>query len=155
MPFLVGLLTGCDEAPAVAGGELLVADYAGEVGVAILLQAQDDTASEPVELRTSATTWEARLGPSWEEAEVLGVWPVVREPSLVLDGEVLLAPPIEKSEELEVRYGTFPDVVRANVRRGPFEGEWAFARGLGPIVATLDGVRRECMVYDRVQEHSE
>ncbi len=152
MLLLVGVLAGCEEAPTSAGGELLVADYAGEAGLSIVLENGEDTGGEPVELRLAPTTWEARMGSVWEEAEVLGVWPVVREPALELDGKVLLAPPLRSSQELEVRYGTFPDVVTANVDSGVFEGEWAFARGVGPIVATLGGDRRECVVYARVQE---
>lgn len=152
MLLLAGMLAGCEEAPPTAGGKLLVADYAGEPGLSIVLENGEDTGGEPVELRLASTTWEARVGSVWEEAEVLGVWPVVREPALELDGEVLLAPPIRSSQELEVRYGTFPDVVTADLDSGLFEGEWAFARGVGPIVATLGGERRECVVYARVEE---
>lgn len=152
MLLLVGVLAGCEEAPAAAGGELLVADYAGEAGLSIVLEGGEDTGGEPVELRLSSTTWEARMGSAWEEAEVLGVWPVVRKPALELDGEVLLAPPLRTSQELEVRYGTFPDVVTSTVAGGLFAGEWAFARGVGPIVATFGGDRRECVVYARVEE---
>lgn len=135
--------------------EPILAEYAGMSGLAVTLQDMDDTGAAPVELRLGADAWEARVGASWDEGEVLGVWPVVREPALELDGVTLLESPLPPPAELEAYYGTFSEVISSEVTTGEFTGEWSFARGLGPIVATLGGVRRECVVYVWVEEGEE
>lgn len=147
MHLVLGLIVGCDEGPATQAAEPNLAEYAGESGLAVTLQDMDDTGAAPVELRLGADAWEARVGASWDEGEVLGVWPVVRKPALELDGVTLLESPLPPPAELDVYYGTFPEVISSEVAKGEFAGEWSFARGLGPIVATLAGVRRECVVY--------
>ncbi len=141
------LMVGCEEGPATRAAEPVLAEYAGERGLAITLQDMEDTEAALVELRLGEDAWEARVGASWDEGEVLGVWPVVRKPTLELDGVTLLESPLPPPAELEVYYGTFSEVISKDVGRGEFEGEWSFARGLGPIVATIAGVRRECVVY--------
>jgi hypothetical protein len=142
------VLLACEEAPAAAGGAPQLADYVGVVGFSVTLAPAEDPTAEPLQLRVSEGTWEARLGEEWDDGVLVGSWVVETAPSLTVDGTVLIAPPLDPPEPYEVRYGTFPEVVTRRVKDGAFAGEWAFAHGLGPIVATVDGERRECIVYD-------
>ncbi len=139
----------CEAGATGAGGARQLADYAGVAGTRIELAPAESPDEAPLLLTLGATSWEARLGEDWDSAASVGVWDVATGDTLVVADVMVLAMPLPDAAELSTWYGTFPEAISTTVEGEPFSGEWAFAPDLGPVVMTLDGVRRECIVYER------
>ncbi len=143
------ILVACDDSAAAAGGQRQLADYAGVVGTRIELAPAEAPEEAPLVLSIGAEAWEARVGEDWETAAAVGNWAVTVGDALTLDDVPVLGTPLPEAAELVTWYGTFPEAVSVTVADEPFAGEWSFAPDLGPVVVTLDGVRRECVFYER------
>ncbi|GDX83472.1 hypothetical protein LBMAG42_52830 [Deltaproteobacteria bacterium] len=147
--FLLAGFMACEAQSAAAGGARQLADYAGVAGTRIELAPAEMPDEPPLLLTIGADSWEARLGEDWDTAAPIAVWTVVLGERLVVADVTLLSMPLPDAGELVTWYGTFPEAVNSTVDGAPFGGEWSFAPDLGPVVITLDGVRRECVVYER------
>lgn len=142
-------LLACEAGSTAAGGARQLADYAGVAGTRIELAPAESPDEAPLLLTLGPDAWEARLGEDWDSAAPIATWEVtVAEALLVADVE-LLAMPLPDAGELVTWYGTFPEAISVVVEGALFAGEWSFAPDLGPVVITLDEVRRECVVYER------
>jgi hypothetical protein len=149
---LLASLMACESA---APGEAVAPradEYAGSAGMILVFAPADAPEDVPLQLRIAEGAWEARIGSDWDEGEPAGSWSVNVGTTIEVGGVALLEPPLPPPTELEVRYGTFPEVIESSVKGGEFAGEWAFARDVGPILSTLGGVRRECIFYWRDEE---
>lgn len=139
---------GCAAPAAVESGERRPADFVGPAGLRVALAPADTPDDPPLQVVQTAEVWEVRLGSAWDDATPVASWPVQVGDALVVDTTPLLEAPIGAPEPVETWYGKFPEGLVVEVPDGPFAGEWALAAGIGPVVLTLDGVRRECVTYE-------
>ena len=141
---------GCDEGATAAGSQRLASDYAGLPGTRIDLAPADLPDDPPLQIRLGEESWEARLGEDWDLAESVVAWEMALDAeALTVAGVVLLDLPLPDSASVTTWYGKFADAVTVKVGDAPFAGEWSFVRDLGPVVVTIDEVRRECILYER------
>lgn len=146
---MLALLLGCAEPAATTATERRVRDFVGPAGLRVELAPAELPDEAPLHLVQAADAWELRLGERWDDAAPVATWPVEVGERLKVDGAVLLAPPLPSGAPFTTWYGEFPDAVRVEVADGARAGEWVFAAGVGPVVATVDGVRRECVYYEQ------
>ncbi len=142
------LFAGCEEAAVVKGGERQLANYVGVPGTRIELAPSDAPDEPPLHLLIGEDSWTLRLGENWEDAAPVAEWAVSQAPALVVEGEGMLSMPVPDSVVTTTWYGEFGDSVQAAPESGAAAGAWAFANGIGPIVATVDNVGRECVFYE-------
>ncbi len=140
-------LMACEPVAVAEGGARHVKDFLGPEGVRIELAPADLPDDPPLHVVLGAESWAVRLGERWDDAVDVGTWEVQVTDSLRVDGHELLAEPLGTTTETAVWYGTFGETLAVTGPDGPFAGEWVFAEGIGPVVATLDGLRRECVYY--------
>jgi hypothetical protein len=100
----------------------------------------DTGAAEIPELRLDIgdTEWTFTLpdGTSvlaWSVSDGLVVDDTTLLPASVTKGSTGTGVEVTEIGELSVWYGLFPDVASASVSEGRLAGDWAFARGIGPI----------------------
>ncbi len=148
MSWFVAVLGGCDEAAEVKGGERQLADYVGIAGTRIELAPAAAPDEVPLQLLIGEDSWTLRMGERWDDAEPVAGWKVTTKPALVVEGEELLSMPLPDAVTFTTWYGEFAESVHAAPNAGELAGEWVFARGIGPVVATVDSVRRECVFYE-------
>lgn len=161
---LLVLCAGCgpQEDPEVNTSRA-AADYAGPPLMHLDLVAPTDTAAAPVMLRVSEAqdSWETRVGDRWSDGTDSRTWAVSLDgdlrvddtlllPARVSEGVVLESCTVTAVGEREVWYGLFPDVVSVQIAEGPFAGEQAFARDVGPILLTWSGEVWELASYEQL-----
>lgn len=146
---------------ACAGGDrgaVAEVGYAGAEGSEVHLAPPDAPDDLPILLRIEDGTWSLRSGARWADAADLGDYDLSLDDGLWVDLSHLLPEPVAEGAtgqgvevvalgERSTWYGTFPDVATVAVAEGPFAGEAAFARGVGPIALTFDGALWEAVWY--------
>lgn len=117
--------------------------------------------SVPLMVYIAQDSWELRYGEPWRTATEQGLYPVVADAVGYRVDDSLLLPAslevgtsadgttIQEQGEVEVWYGTFPDVLTVEVGEGTFRGEAAFADGVGPILLSYGGRTWELLGYQR------
>jgi hypothetical protein len=139
-------------------GEVAEAGYAGADGSEIHLAPPDAPDDAPIIVRVEEGLWALREGTRWADAVELGEYEVSLDDGLWVDLSHMLPDSVEAGAtgdgvevvemgERSTWYGTFPDVATVLVDEGPFAGEGAFARGVGPIALTYDGALWEAVWY--------
>jgi hypothetical protein len=149
------LLPGCGGASKKAAAE---EGYAGSTGTEVHLAPPDAPEETLLLLRIEAAAWTLRQGERWADAEELARYALQTDDGLWVDASHLLPAEVaagatgEGVEVLslgarETWYGGFEDVATVRVDEGPFAGEAAFARGVGPIALTHGGALWELVWY--------
>lgn len=146
------LLLACGEAASTSGAELRAVDYAGEVGTRAQFAPPGSPDEVPLALEIGEGQWTLRLGADWDDATPVSEHAVSTDGALVVDGVELLPAKPAGATDFTTYYGTFPDTVSSTVEEGAFAGHWVFARGLGPVLLTVDGVERELVYYAMVRD---
>lgn len=135
--------------------------YAGPPGRSLEFVPSDAPDQTPLllEVAEDGGAWETRWGARWADAEPRDTFVVVREAGLFVAESQLLPEKISigatgdgveliDMDAHTVWYGTFDDTAIAAVELGRFAGEQVFAREIGPIRLTLDGVGWELAWYE-------
>ncbi|MSQ03971.1 MAG: hypothetical protein EXR71_19135 [Myxococcales bacterium] len=148
MIWLAGGLGACGEAAELAAGGRQLADYIGVAGTRIEFAPAGSADETPLQLLIGVDRWTLRSGARWDEAEPVAEWAVITEPALMVDGQELLSMPLPDAVAVTTWYGEFAESVEASPDAGRVAGAWVFARGIGPIVVTVDSVSRECVFYE-------
>lgn len=155
---LLALLVACGD--DTAAGEAPVStglDYAGYVGTAVELIPVGEPDAEPLFIAFREASWERRTGREWEDGAPVGRWArSVQEGALYLESALTVPASVRDGADdarvvstapREVWYGTFPDTVEVEIAAGPLAGTQVFAKGVGPIALTLEGVGWELAGY--------
>jgi hypothetical protein len=157
---LLAIAAACGGEEAGGGASVVTgADYAGPVGGAVELVPVGEADAESLFIAFREASWERRTGREWDDGTPTGAWArsvregaVYLEESLTVPASVTAGSSAEGARVLsvgarEVWYGTFPDTVEIEVAAGPLAGTQVFAKGVGPIVLTLEGVGWELAGY--------
>ncbi len=134
--------------------------YVGAAGSYLELGPPDDPNGLGWLLQLEEDAWTLREGEAWITAdEVFAVAAEASKDGLVVGGTRLLPDSVEEGtsadgvevlsrDEVEVYYGTFPDAITVAVDGGDWAGEQVFARDVGLVSMTYQGVQRELRYYE-------
>ncbi len=135
-------------------------DWGGPAGAFYELVPLDEPDSLPLLVQVEADTWEFRYGDNWRTAQQQGEAERTVGGQGYLVGTSLLLPSelevgssaqgtrIQARGEVEVWYGSFPDVLSVEVGEGELAGPAAFAAGVGPILLSWGGKEWELAGYE-------